>query len=106
MRGVHPVFHVSMLEPATLNEIPNCTQSLPPPIDIDREPEFEIAEVVDSEIDKRRQCKLLYYVRWLGYEGTDEEFSWLPAMELEHATELVADFHSVYPTKPGPLAHD
>ena len=29
-RGVHPVFHVSMLEPATQNEIPNHVQSLPP----------------------------------------------------------------------------
>ena len=26
-------------------------------------------------------------------------------MQLEHATELVADFHSAYPTIPGPLAH-
>ena len=104
MRGVHPVFHVSMLEPATPNEILNCTQSPPPPIDIDGELEFEIAEVVDSKINKRQRCKLLYYIRWLGYEDTDEEFSWLPATELEHATELVADFHSAYPTKPGPLA--
>ena len=106
MRGVHPVFHVSMLEPATPNEILNRTQSLPPPIDIDGELEFEITEVIDSKIDKRRRCKLLYYICWLGYEDTDEEFSWLPAMELEHATELIADFHSAYPTKPGPLAHD
>ena len=94
-----------MLEPATPNKILNCTHSLPPPIDIDRELEFEIAEVVDSKIDKQWWCKLLYYIRWLGYEDTDEEFSWLPAMELEHTTELVDDFHSAYPTKPGPLAH-
>ena len=39
---------------------------------------------------------------WLGYENTDEEFSWLPAAELEHAKELTADFHSTYPDKPGP----
>ena len=54
MRGVHPVFHVSMLEPATPNEIPNRTQSLPPLINIDGEPEFEIAKVVDSKIDKQQ----------------------------------------------------
>ena len=94
-----------MLEPATLNEIPNRSQSPPPPIDIDREPEFEIAEAVDSKIDKRQRCKLLYYVHWLGYEDTDEEFSWLPATELEHARELIADFHSTYLTKPRPLTH-
>jgi len=94
-----------MLEPATPNEIPNRTQSPPPPIEIDGEPEYEIAEILDSKIDRRRTCKLLYLVRWLGYEGTDEEFSWLPATELEHAAELITEFHSAYPTKAGPLSH-
>ena len=104
MRGVHPVFHVSMLEPATPNEIPNWTQTLPPPIEIEGEPEYEIAEIADSKIDCRHSCKLLYLIRWLSYEGTEEEFSWLPATELEYAAELVAEFHSTYPTKPGPLS--
>ena len=103
--GVHPVFHVSMLEPATPNEIPNRVQPPPPPVDVQGELEYEIAEVTDSKIDHRRSCKLLYLVRWLGYENTDEEFSWLPATELEHAKELVSDFHSAYPDKPGPLSN-
>ena len=103
-RGVHPVFHVSMLEPATPNEIPNRVQTPPPPVDVQGELEYEIAEVTDSKIDRRRSCKLLYLVRWLGYENTDEEFSWLPATELEHAKELISDFHSAYPVKPGPLS--
>src|ERR1700734_1848507 len=33
IRGVHPVFHVSMLEPAIPNEIPNRVQSPPPPVE-------------------------------------------------------------------------
>ncbi|KAF8238341.1 hypothetical protein L208DRAFT_1496144, partial [Tricholoma matsutake] len=48
-------------------------------------------------------CKLLYFVRWEGYQGTDEETSWLPATELDHAQELVTDFHTHYPGKPRPL---
>jgi hypothetical protein len=104
IRGVHPVFHVSMLEPATPNEIPNRVQSPPPPLEVQGELEYEISEVLDSKIDKRRSCKLLYLVRWLGYENTDEEYSWLPASELEHASELISDFHSAYPDKPGPLS--
>ena len=104
-RGVHPVFHVSMLEPATPNEIPNRVQTPPPPVEVQGDLEYEISEVVDSKIDRRRSCKLLYLVRWLGYENTDEEFSWLPAMELENAKELVTDFHSAYPNKPGPLSN-
>ena len=100
-RGVHPDFHVSMLEPAFPNEIPNCVQSPPPPVDIEGELEYEISKIVDSKIDKRRSCKLLYLVCWLGYKNTDEELSWLPATELKHANELVSDFHSAYLQKPG-----
>jgi hypothetical protein len=106
MRAVHPVFHVSMLEPATPNTIPGRIQPPPPPVVIDGEPEFEIAEILDSKIDNRRRlCKLLYFVRWSGYEGTDEETSWVLATELGNASEIVADFHAAYPDKPGPLAH-
>ena len=103
-RGVHPVFHVSMLEPSVPNEIPHREQSPPPPVEVQGELEYEISEVLDSKIDRRRSCKLLYLVRWLGYENTDEEFSWLSAIELEHATDLISDFHSAYPNKPGPLS--
>jgi hypothetical protein len=45
---------------------------------------------------------LLYLVRWPGYEGTDEETSWVLVTELGHSAELVTDFHSAYPAKPGP----
>jgi len=103
-RGVHPVFHVSMLEPSIPNEIPHRVQSPPPPVEVQGELEYEISEVLDSKIDRRRSCKLLYLVRWLGYENTDEEFSWLSAIELQHATDLISDFHSAYPNKPGPLS--
>ena len=103
-QGVHPVFLVSMLEPAFPNEIPNRVQSLPPLVDIEGKLEYEISKIVDSKIDKHQSCKLLYLVCWLGYENTDEELSWLPTMELEHADELVSNFHSTYPQKPGPIS--
>ncbi|KXN85435.1 hypothetical protein AN958_11331, partial [Leucoagaricus sp. SymC.cos] len=38
---------------------------------------------------------------WLGYADTEDESSWLPATKLKHVAELVADFHSAYPGKPG-----
>ncbi|KAF8219369.1 hypothetical protein L208DRAFT_1418340, partial [Tricholoma matsutake] len=53
--------------------------------------------------DNRCRCKILYLVQWEGYQGTDEETSWLPAMELNHAQELLAYFHNHYPQKPSPL---
>ena len=104
LRAVHPVFHISMLEPTTLNMIPNRVQPPPCPIFVDSEPEYEIAEVLDSKMDNRcSKCKLLYLVHWTGYAGTDEETSWILASELENAPELVSDFHQSYPAKPGPL---
>ena len=93
-----------MLEPAFPNEIPNHVQSLPLPVDIEGELEYEISEIIDSKIDKHRSCKLLYLVRWLGYKNTDEKLSWLPATELEHADELISNFHSAYLQKPSPIS--
>ena len=75
MHAVHPVFHVSMLEPSIPNTLPNHIQPPPPPVIVDEELEYEISEILDSKLDKRRACKLLYLVRWSGYEGTDEETS-------------------------------
>ena len=107
MHAVHLVFHVSQLKPAIPNTIPNRTQPPPPPppVEVDGEPEFEISEILDSKIDCRcKTCKLLYLVWWSGYEGTDEETSWLLATELGNATELLDEYHSQYLDKPGPMA--
>jgi Chromo (CHRromatin Organisation MOdifier) domain len=94
-----------MLEPSVPNSIPEQTQSPPLPVKIDGKAEYEISEILDSKTDRhRRPCNLLYLVRWTGYEGTDEETSWVFATELGHAAEIVTDFHSAYPAKPGPWA--
>ena len=75
-----------------------------PPIEVDREPEYEIEEILDSKIDRRRRhCQLLYLVCWLGYQGTDDETSSLLTMELGNVKELVTGFHRRYLNKPGPL---
>ena len=104
MRSIHPVFHISMLEPSTPNQFPNQIQ-IPKPliIIINSDSKYKISEILDSCIDKQHKCKLLYLVKWAGYKGTDEETSWLPASELRHASEVVSDFHLTYPSKPGPL---
>ena len=101
--AVHPVFHLSQLEPETPNIIPNRIQPHPSLIKIEDELEYEISKILNSKIDPQQCCKLLYYVQWEGYQGTDEETLWLPATELDHAKELIADFHTQYPDKPGPL---
>jgi hypothetical protein len=62
LQAVHPVFHVSQLETETLNTIPNRVQPPPPPIEVDGDIEYEVSEILDSKIDKRRKCQLLYLV--------------------------------------------
>ena len=87
------------------NTIPNRIQPPPPPITVDGDLEYKIAKILNSKVDnRRRSCKLLYLVRWHGYEGTDEETSWLLATELDNAQDAILDFHSKYPAKPGPLS--
>jgi hypothetical protein len=102
MSLIHPVFHVSQLEPNHPNSIPNRTQDPPPPVEIDGESEYEVSEIVDSRIDKRRRGddQILYLVRWAGYEGTADELSWEPESMLDNAKEAIEDFHRRYPTKP------
>src|SRR6202030_929125 len=103
MQAVHPVFHILMLEPVTPNTILSRIVPPPPPVEIDGDFEHEISKVLDSKIDKHHICKLLYLVQWTRYEGTDEETSWLPAMELVNTSEAVSNFHHASPNKPSPL---
>jgi len=78
-------------------------QPAPAPVIIDGEPKYEISWIVDSKIDCRQTCKLLYKVIWLGYEDTGDESEWIPTSELSHAADLVSNFHIIYPAKPGSL---
>ena len=106
MRAVHLVFHVSQLEPASSSSIPGQVPTLPPPVLIEGKPEFEISEILNSKVDRHcHLCKLLYLVCWSGYEGTNEETSWILASELGNASELIEEFHQAYPHKPGPLSN-
>jgi len=88
LQSIHPVFHISQLEPATTSQIPNHTNLLLPPIKIDRNLKFEVAQVLNSKLDKQKKNLLLYYVCWASYEGTVEEYSWLAATNLEKCCQI------------------
>ena len=103
MRSVHPVFHVSQLEPHKPSAIPNREIEPPSPVEIDNEQEYEISEVLDSKVDNRLKCKLRYLVAWKGYESTDDSATWISADLLPHAQDAISDFHRAYPDRPGPI---
>ena len=59
MHAVHLVFYVSQLEPASSSSIPSLVPTLPPPVLIEGELEFEISEILDSKGD--RHCTFASY---------------------------------------------
>ena len=92
---VHPVFHVSLLEPAATNPLPGQVQPVPPPIIVDDEPECEVDEIVDSLFRGRT---LEYLAHWVGFD----ELTWEPADLFANAPSVVKRFYTSYPTKPRP----
>lgn len=92
---IHPVFHVSLLEPASEDPVEGQTMPPPPPVEIEGNEKREVEEVLDSRLRYRR---LQYLVKWLGY---DTAF-WQPATDLLNASADMERLHRLHPTKPGP----
>ena len=65
---IHPVFHVSLLEPYKADIIPGRRQAPPPPTILADQEEHTVCKVLDSRIQRGR---LMYYVDWEGY-GPEE----------------------------------
>ena len=92
---IHPVFHVSLLEPYWENRFAGRIQEPPPPDEIEGELEYEVKEILDSKFVRGR---LKYLVEWEGYGP--EERTWEPAENIQHAVDAVAEFHQHYPEQP------
>jgi hypothetical protein len=97
---VHPVFHVSLLDPAADDPYPGQRQDPPPPVEIDGEQEWFVDEILDSRLYGRHR-KLQYLVKWTGYDQP----KWEPAEDV-NGLEAVDRFHAAHPDKPGPLPED
>jgi hypothetical protein len=95
---LHPVFHISLLEPTTNTEpIPGHNQPPPPPVIVDDHQEWEVEEILDS---RRYRKQLQYRVKWVGYPDTDK--TWYPYTNFENSPDAVQRFHERYPAKPSP----
>ena len=92
---IHPVFHVSLLDPHKPSTIPGRTNPPPPPVVVDDKQEFEIEQILDSEVKRKH---LYYLIKWKGYPISDN--SWQPVENVKNAPQLVESFHLKYPTKP------
>jgi hypothetical protein len=92
---IHPVFHVSLLEPARRRS--DCDTAPPPAVVVDGAEEFEVDQVLDSRVEHNH---LRYLVKWTGCD--DSENSWEDADNVAGAPDLVRRFHESYPSKPAP----
>ncbi|MBW0564142.1 hypothetical protein O181_103857 [Austropuccinia psidii MF-1] len=88
-KSIHPVFHISLLEPVKRSKIPNSHQEPPPPIIIEEEDQWKVSQMLDSKL---KRGDLWYLVEWKGLSPTEN---------LKNCPELVKDFHFLYPDKPG-----
>ncbi|MBW0560072.1 hypothetical protein O181_099787, partial [Austropuccinia psidii MF-1] len=51
-KSVHPVFHVSLSEPVKQSSIPNRNQLPPPPVLVEEQEEWEVAQVLHSKLKR------------------------------------------------------
>ena len=70
---------------------------LRPLVEIEEDEEFEVSEILDSKIIRK---KLEYLVHWQGYDISER--TWEPISNLRHVPEMIQDFHHQYPIKPSP----
>lgn len=90
---IHPVFHISLLEPAPKNtETQDSIEVIP-----EQEEEYEVERILDTE---QKDGKIKYLVRWKGYGPNDD--TWEPVKNLQHSQQLVRQFHLRNPDRPKP----
>ena len=65
---IHPVYHVSLVEPHVANPFPGRVVVPPLAIQVDGVEEFEVNSILDSRFRRR---KLEYYEDWVGYDLFD-----------------------------------
>ena len=96
---IHPMFHVSLLEPHVANMFPDRVVVPPFPIQVDGLPKFEFTSKLDSRFHRK---KLQYLVDCMGYDPS--KLSWQPAPNVSNARLAIHEFHTRFPAKPRPRA--
>ena len=98
MSRLHPVFHVSLLEPYRPNKIKSrIIPAAPAPELVDGHEEYDVSDILDCALRNRR---LRYLVSWTGYGP--EHNSWVPTSAIADDFEPRVAFHRRYPAKPRP----
>ena len=76
LQCIHPVFHISLLQPTDPSSILNWSDNPPPPLEVDDSMEYKVYCILDSKIDRRQKGSgLLYLVEWSGFDNTADATS-------------------------------
>jgi hypothetical protein len=92
MRGIHPVFHMSVLRKCTTDAIAGRRGKRSEPVEVDGKWEWEVEEILNC---RRRGKKMEFLVSWKGFGP--EENSWEPQAHLTNCAEAVQEFNTKYP---------
>jgi hypothetical protein len=87
---LHPVFHVSLLEPARGNTPLATNTEIQPENDPDV---YQVEKILDRKLVGRRE---LFLIKWEGYEHTDN--TWEPARNIN--SEMLKEFQRRHPRSP------
>ena len=87
---IHPVFHVSLLEPAS----PDAKTETQLETETDPDQEYEVEEILDQRWVRNQQE---YLVKWKGY--SQEENTWEPIKNLESCQGRIDQYHQRHPTQ-------
>jgi transposase InsO family protein len=82
---IHPVFHVSLLEPYRLRDGEDPSQH-DPPVLVNEDEEYEVEEILS---DRKLRGQIQYLVRWKGWSPAYNQ--WIPALDI-HAPDLVREY--------------
>ena len=80
------VFHMDLLTPYRETKEHGANYTQPPPELIDGEEEFEVEEIIDERLYRRKRQ---YLVKWLGYPASDN--TWVYEKDL-HSPELLEEY--------------
>ena len=95
MKGVHPVFHVSVLRKHHPDSITGRLPPTPTPVVLEGEEEWEVDSILDCKLKGKRH---LYLVSWKNFGPAEN--SWEPIENLSNCKTLVDDFNKRFPQAP------
>jgi hypothetical protein len=84
---MHPVFHVSLLEPYRSD---GRVQPPPIPIKLEGHLEYEVECILDHRFSDKKRQKLKYLISWKGY-GLEDHL-WEPKANVANAPDLIGEY--------------